>query len=219
MSEAKDIGLVLTDYITIYNFFEKPISYEEGVYNMNGGQCALVASVCGYIIKTKFGIKDLNICSNALHVYLNYKGKDYDTLFPEGYPSGATKGWLLEEVGMPTKVSCDPVGKEVNKGYWDWGFVYIFKSLCERWDVPLPPYFDYYVAGTERFSTTNDILKRKKQMVSLYTKSLSIPLPKSVKTNTVLPFTHYERVETEDTKSERELTPILFRLMNTISKG
>lgn len=197
MSHEKEIGLVLTDFVKVYNHFEKPASVEEGLYIMNGGWCGVVASMCAYVAKARFNIEDINICSNALHIYIGYKGKDYDTLYPGGY--NATKEWLLKEVGESDRVSCDPVGEEVNKGYYDWGFVYIFKAMSERWGVPLPSYFSRYEAGAESMANGADVKARKRQMENAYHSALKIPLATSVKHHWgVRPFTWYEHIENED---------------------
>lgn len=218
MGDEKIIGNVLNSFINTYNHFEKPISKEEGIYEMNGGWCGIVASIVGYILITKYKIKNLKICNNALHIYLSYKGKGYDTLYPEGYPIDVEKHWLLKEIGESTFSSCSPAGDEVNKGYYDWGFVYIFKSLCERYDIPLPPYFSQYEKGAEEMTTNSSILARKKRMELLFKSSFSVPLSTgSVEINKVLPFTHYERGEREES-TNRPLKVIDFKQMKNISE-
>lgn len=216
MSKSKEIGLVLTDFIRIYNHFEKPASAEEGIYKMNGGWCGIVASICAYIARTKFDIPDINICSNALHIYIGYKGKDYDTIYPGGYPNSAAKDWLLEIVGESRDTYCVPAGDEVNKGYYDWGYVYMFKSMCARWNVPLPSYFSRYVAGAENIKS-RAVMERKRRMESLYTGALKIPLATVVSSNKVLPFTHYEYAENEP-EGYRKLKPIDFKTSSDIDK-
>lgn len=209
MSKSKEIGLVLSDFIKIYNHFEKPASIEEGIYNMNGGWCGIVASICAYIAKTKFDISGINICSNALHIYIGYEGKDYDTIYPGGYPSSATKEWMLKMVGECEDTYCVPSGDEVNKGYYDWGYVYMFKSMCARWNVPLPSYFSRYVTGAEGIKS-RAVMERKRRMDGLYLSSLKIPLATTVSSNKVLPFTHYEYGENEP-EGYRKLKPIDFK--------
>lgn len=204
MGYGKDLGLILTDFTNVYNLFEKPVSREAGIYEMNGGWCGVVASLCAYIFKTKYNLENVNICSNALHIYISYEGKDYDTIYPEGYPHSATKDWLLKEIGENSEASCVSAGSEINKGYWDWGFINMFKVMCKRWNIPLPSYFDSYVAGAERMTTNADVRKRKRKMESIYNSALELPFVSSVIRNKVLPFTHYEHGEYEK-GSKREL--------------
>lgn len=217
MSNRKDIGLVLTDFIAIYNYFEKPASYEEGIQNMNGGWCGVVASICAYIIRTKFDIQDIKIRSNAFHIWLAEGNTDYDTLYPEGYRGSVAGNWLLKEINQSVDFSEVNAGEEVNKGYWDWGYVYIFKSMCERWGIPLPTYFSSYEAGAERMTTNREVRGRKKRMEDRFKSSLSIPLPTSVKTNKVLPFPHYEYTENEENEN-RTLKPIDFKTLEGMMK-
>lgn len=178
----KDIGLVLTDITTMFAHFED-ITREEAIAAMNGGPCAVIASISGYIIKNKFKLDDLFIRNNSVHIWVGQGNKDYDTIFPEGY-----KGKVADVWGVADKNFCqDPVGEEVNKCYWDWGYISIYRAMCERWGVSEPDFLPSYIAGAQRMTKGSEVKKRKSDMESRYLSALRIPLPKSVKPTGLTP--------------------------------
>lgn len=200
----KELGVILSDYAMMFNFFEEYETLEEALFEMNGGQCAVVASVCAYIARTKYGFKDLVIRNHSLHVWIGQGKLDYDTLYPEGYPQPVTKEWLLKELGESEAVYEVPAGEEKNKGYWDWGYICLFKVMCARWGIPEPSYINSFEEGAHRMTTTQEVRDRKRRMLKKVSEAVKKPLVKTVLTNSVRPFVHYEHLY-EEVNSSRVL--------------
>lgn len=186
MIGAKEIGLVLTDFTAIFSHFED-VDTKTAIHEMNGGPCAIVASLCAYVARTKFNLSGVVIRSNSVHIWIGLDNKDFDTIYPEGYPTSVAKAWDLKARGISDKMSEDPAGEEPNKCYWDWGWVNMYKAMCERWGIPVPDYLASYIAGAERMTTSSETKERKKVMEGRYLAALKIPVAKSVKKTGLTP--------------------------------
>lgn len=201
---SNEIGMVLSDFAKMYQLFEGFDNYNEALYDLNGGWCGVTASACLYILRAKYGMNNLKFRSHSLHMWIGDGNRDYDTLFPEGYSRPVPVVWMLKEIGYSEQITEVGSGEEANKGFWDWGFLYLFKAMCERWGVPLPDYYQEYVDGAERMTTTAAVRERRTLMESRYHKLVKTPLIKRVATNDVYPYTHYE-ISADELNQSRKL--------------
>lgn len=168
MTDQEKIAFVLGDLVEVFKVIQMEPDTPTTVVNLNTGWCGMVATIAGYILKEKYGVKDLEVCSHPIHIFLGYEGVYYDTIFPFGYQSDILKLWGLKENDLPEMICACPVGEEPNKGRWDWEFITLAKTMYRRHDVPPPSYFDNWIKETETRTTTDLCRKQKSAMEKRY---------------------------------------------------
>lgn len=189
MDNGKLTGLILNDFVKVYSVIES-VDELTAIKDINAGWCGMVSSIVGYLLAHKYNVKGVEIRSHSHHIWLHVDGKDYDTMFPEDYSRKVTDVWKLKQNGWSEEITSVNQGEEANKGWWDWGFIAVFKAMFIRHNEPFPDYFDYYIKGAEKFKE-KEVLERKTLMEKRLKIALTIPvvLTGEVKTNKLLPVT------------------------------
>lgn len=189
MNHGKLTGLVLNDFVKVYSVIEA-VDELTAIKDINAGWCGMVASIVGYLLTHRYKVPNVEIHSHAHHIWLHVNGKDYDTMFPEGYSKPVIEVWKLKQNGWNTEIVSVKQGDEANKGWWDWGFIAVFKAMFDRHQQPYPDYFDSYIKGAERFKGKENLERKaiteKRLKVAM---TLPVVLTGEVKRNKLLPET------------------------------
>lgn len=164
MTDQEKIAFVLGDLVEVFKVIEMEPDTYSAVVELNTGWCGMVATIAGYILKEKYNITGLKVRSHPIHIFLGHNGKNYDTIFPHGYQEDITKLWLLENNGLSTKIVETDVGSEANKGWWDWEFIALARTMYKRHGVNPPNYFGSFIDGAVRETKTEQIINRKIHM-------------------------------------------------------
>lgn len=164
MTDKDKIAFVLGDLIEVFKVIQMEPDTQTTVNTLNSGWCGMVATIAGYILKEKYGVKDLTVCSHPIHIFLGHEGRYYDTIFPFGYQSDILELWGLKEHQLKASICSCPVGEEPNKGWWDWEFIALASAMYKRHKVNPPSHFANWIKETEDRTTTPSSLKQKAAM-------------------------------------------------------
>lgn len=149
MENSKIIEKVLVEMIGIYRRVVN-VSQRRAVEHLNQGYCYHVATIAQHILKERHQI-DVEMYSNAFHAYIRYEGRDYDTLYPHGYPLEAGEVWLLEEAGCNPKASLLEPGSCACLNPHPYQIAWV-ESVCEHFGVTTP---DMYIEMLDFFLDDN----------------------------------------------------------------
>lgn len=195
------LGVLLNDFTDMYMLQLNNRNREVCIDEMNSGMCGVVAMCVGNVMRERYGVTDIDWESHCLHMWLVLDGKRYDTLYPEGYSEEVVDAWLLKLQHYNSNVMTNDtgIGLEDNTGYvaggW-WDCLYLIKGWYERYGMTPPAYVKRMMANLRG----NHRHRQERRAERRYQLVLKAPLPSptdEVRTNNVLPMTHYWHGEFE----------------------
>ncbi|AUG86535.1 hypothetical protein MADMEL_107 [Erwinia phage vB_EamM_MadMel] len=201
IENKKILGLVLNDFVDMYMLQLNNKNRDVCINELNSGLCGVAAMCVGNVMRERYGATDIDWESHCLHMWLVLDGKRYDTLYPEGYDVPVVDAWLLKEQKYNSHVMAGEsvIDIEDNSGYvaggW-WDCLYLIKGWYERYGMAPPAYVKRMMTNLRG----NHLHRRERRAARRYQLVLKAPLPSftdEVRTNTVLPMTHYWHGEFE----------------------
>ncbi|UQT03184.1 hypothetical protein TOTORO_03220 [Serratia phage vB_SmaS-Totoro] len=178
------------------------------IHDLNNGLCYFVSTEIAIVLHREGYVVAYQ--GHCHHCWLNFEGKDYDTMYPEGYPRNVAEEWQLDLMGFGTSCSTTrPSGKPETEDFCH--SHYAFQVIQRLWrnlhGIAQPEKVKKPLPSNRYYRRRIDARAKKASQLIYHLE----PLP----TGVMVPFTHY----TWDTVAEEDLSRplVLHPLMRSVT--